>query len=65
MIHLNDKYAIDGRDPNSYASMLWCFGLHDRPWGERPVFGMIRYMSGDGMKRKTNTQAYLKEIESL
>jgi deoxyribodipyrimidine photo-lyase len=65
MIYLHDKYAIDGRDPNTYCNILWCFGLHDRPWKERPVFGMVRFMSGDGMRRKTNMQAYLKEIEDL
>ncbi|HEY3742540.1 MAG TPA: deoxyribodipyrimidine photo-lyase [Bryobacteraceae bacterium] len=65
MIYLHDKYALDGRDPNTYTNILWCLGLHDRPWIERPVFGMIRYMSGDGMKRKTNTAAYIKEIEYL
>ena len=65
MIFLHDKYAIDGRDPNTYTNILWCFGLHDRPWTERPIFGMIRFMSGDGMKRKTNTAAYIKEIEYL
>jgi deoxyribodipyrimidine photo-lyase len=65
MIYLHDKYALDGRDPNTYANILWCLGLHDRPWNERPVFGMIRYMSGDGMKRKTNIAAYIKEIEYL
>ena len=36
MIHLHDRYALDGRDPNTYANILWCFGLHDRPWPERP-----------------------------
>ena len=65
MIYLHDKYALDGRDPNTYTNILWCFGLHDRPWTERPIFGMIRFMSGDGMKRKTNTAAYIKEIEYL
>lgn len=65
MVYLHDKYALDGRDPNTYTNILWCFGLHDRPWGERPVFGMVRYMSYDGMKRKTNTEAYLREIETL
>lgn len=65
MIYLHDKYALDGRDPNTYTNILWCLGLHDRPWTERPVFGMIRYMSGDGMKRKTDTAAYIKEIEYL
>ena len=65
MIYLHDKYALDGRDPNTYTNILWCLGLHDRPWTERPIFGMIRFMSGDGMKRKTNTGAYIKEIEYL
>ena len=65
MICLHDKYALDGRDPNTYTNILWCFGLHDRPWTERPIFGMIRFMSGDGMKRKTDTGAYIKEIEYL
>lgn len=65
MIYLHDRYALDGRDPNTYTNILWCFGLHDRPWTERAVFGMIRFMSGDGMKRKTNTSAYMKEIEYL
>ena len=65
MIYLHDKYALDGRDPNTYTNVLWCFGLHDRPWTERPIFGMIRFMSGDGMKRKTNTAAYIREIEYL
>ncbi len=65
MIRLHDIYALDGRDPNTYTNILWCFGLHDRPWGERPVFGQLRYMSGDGMKRKTDTEAYIKEIAFL
>jgi deoxyribodipyrimidine photo-lyase len=65
MIHLHDRYALDGRDPNTYANILWCFGLHDRPWSERPVFGTVRYMSLDGMKRKTDVGAYLAEISQL
>lgn len=65
MVYLHDRYALDGRDPNTYTSILWCFGLHDRPWQERPVFGMIRYMSLDGMKRKTDVSAYLREIDHL
>ena len=65
MVDLHDRYAIDGRDPNTYTNILWCFGLHDRPWGERPIFGMVRYMSGDGMKRKTDTASYLQEIANL
>ncbi|MBL0161035.1 MAG: deoxyribodipyrimidine photo-lyase [Bryobacterales bacterium] len=65
MIHIHDKYALDGRDPNTYTNILWCFGLHDRPWGERPIFGMIRYMGLEGMKRKTGVDAYLREIGHL
>lgn len=65
MIRLHDVYALDGRDPNTYTNILWCFGLHDRPWFNRPVFGTIRYMSFEGMKRKTDVDAYLKEIAEL
>ena len=64
-IYLNDRYALDGRDPNSYTKILWCFGLHDRPWVERPVFGQIRYMSYGGMRRKTDVDAYIRSIECL
>lgn len=64
-IHLNDRWALDGRDPNSYANILWWFGLHDRPWPERPVFGTVRWMSLEGMRRKTDVDAYLREIEAL
>jgi deoxyribodipyrimidine photo-lyase len=45
MIHLHDVYALDGRDPNTYTNILWCCGLHDRPWAERPVFGQLRCMT--------------------
>ena len=62
MIYLHDRYALDGRDPATYTNILWCFGLHDRPWTERPIFGMIRWMSIDGMKRKTDVDSYLREI---
>lgn len=60
MIYLHDRYALDGRDPNTYTNILWCFGLHDRPWTERPIFGMIRYMNLAGMQRKTNVAAYIE-----
>jgi deoxyribodipyrimidine photo-lyase len=62
-IYLNDRYALDGRDPNSYTNILWCFGLHDRPWVERPIFGQVRYMSYDGMRRKTDVDAYIRLVE--
>jgi deoxyribodipyrimidine photo-lyase len=65
MVAIHDRYALDGRDPNTYTGILWCFGLHDRPWFDRPIFGTIRYMSLEGMKRKTNTRAYLEEIAYL
>ena len=65
MIDLHDRYALDGRDPNTYTGILWCFGLHDRPWTERAIFGMIRWMSYDGMRRKTNSEGYLKEVELM
>ena len=63
MIYLNDRYALDGRDPNGYANILWCFGLHDRPWPERAIFGTVRYMSYEGMRRKTNVDAYIRRIQ--
>ena len=65
MLYLNDKYALDGQDPNTYGNILWCFGLHDRPWPERPVFGTIRSMARSGMERKTDVNAYLQEIRYL
>ncbi|HEX3683770.1 MAG TPA: deoxyribodipyrimidine photo-lyase [Bryobacteraceae bacterium] len=65
MIDIHGRYALDGRDPNTYTNILWCFGLHDRPWFERPIFGTMRYMSLEGMKRKTDTAAYIEEIRQL
>ncbi|AYV54709.1 deoxyribodipyrimidine photolyase [Leptospira kmetyi] len=62
----NNKYAYDGRDPNSYTGILWCFGLFDRPWfPERAVFGNIRYMSSDSTKKKFKLQSYFDYIKSL
>lgn len=65
MIDTHGRYALDGRDPNTYTNVLWCFGLHDRAWGERPIFGKIRYMSGASTRRKTNAKAYIDEIAEL
>ncbi|MEO8597998.1 MAG: deoxyribodipyrimidine photo-lyase [Candidatus Solibacter sp.] len=65
MLYLHDRYALDGDDPNTYTNILWCFGLHDRPWPERPVFGAIRSMVRSGMERKTNVGAYVREIGHL
>jgi deoxyribodipyrimidine photo-lyase len=59
-VYLNDKYELDGRDAGGYVGIAWAIGgLHDRPWKERSIFGMIRYMSADGMKRKFDTQHYI------
>jgi deoxyribodipyrimidine photo-lyase len=64
--HLNNKYALDGRDPNSYTGILWCFGLFDRPWApERKVFGRIRYMSSENTARKFNLTPYYAYVEGL
>ena len=65
MLRIHDIYSLDGRDPNTATNVLWCFGLHDRPWTERPIFGQLRYMSYDGMKRKTDVAAYIREFDSL
>ena len=65
MLYIHDRYALDGRDPNTYTNCLWCFGLHDRPFGERPIFGQVRYMSLAGMRRKTDVDAYIREIDNM
>jgi len=62
-IHLNDKYFIDGRDPNGYAGIAWAMlGKFDRPWGERPIFGKIRYMSGASTGRKFDSKRYIQQM---
>jgi deoxyribodipyrimidine photolyase len=65
-VYLNDKYEIDGRDANGYTGIAWAIGgKHDRPWGpERPIFGLVRYMSLGGMQRKFDTQAYIQRWNS-
>ncbi|MFN2363915.1 MAG: deoxyribodipyrimidine photolyase, partial [Halarsenatibacteraceae bacterium] len=64
-LYLNNKYSLDGRDPNSYAGVAWCFGKHDRAWQERPVFGKTRYMNKNGLKRKFNMDEYIKRIKNI
>jgi deoxyribodipyrimidine photo-lyase len=60
MIELNNKYALDGRDPNSYSGVFWVLGRYDRAWGpERPIFGKIRYMSSENTTRKLHVAGYL------
>jgi deoxyribodipyrimidine photo-lyase len=62
-IYLNDRYELDGRDPNGYAGIAWSIGgVHDRAWGERPVFGKIRFMSYAGCARKFDVAAYCREV---
>ena len=63
--YLNNKYFIDGRDENSYAGIAWCFGKHDRAWNERNIFGKIRYMNSNGLKRKFNIDMYTEKINKL
>jgi len=64
-IYLNDKYELDGRDPNGYAGIAWSIGgVHDRPWGERSIFGMIRYMNYNGCKRKFDVEKYILNHKS-
>jgi deoxyribodipyrimidine photo-lyase len=60
LVHLNNRYALDGRDPNSYAGILWCFGKHDRPWFDREIFGTIRYMTSQSMAKKFNARRYIE-----
>ncbi len=65
MVDLNNKYALDGRDPNSYSGIFWCLGRYDRPWGpERPVFGKVRYMSSGNTARKFNVRDYIRKYSS-
>ena len=65
LIYLNDKYSLDGRDPNGYAGIAWVFGKHDRPWVEREIFGKVRYMNDKGLERKFSMEDYLKKIDEL
>lgn len=64
MEHLNNKYALDGRDPNSYSGIFWVLGRFDRAWGpERPIFGKIRYMTSENTAKKHALKKYLKRYE--
>ena len=66
-VRLNDRYELDGRDPNGYAGIAWAIvGKHDRAWGpERPIYGKIRYMSYASTSRKFDSAAYIAKIEAL
>ncbi|WP_297887961.1 deoxyribodipyrimidine photo-lyase [Sulfurihydrogenibium sp.] len=62
--YLNDKYALDGRDPNGYGGISWCFGNFDRPWQERKIFGKVRYMNDKGLERKFNIKEYVNKYDN-
>jgi len=62
---LNNTYFLDGRDPVSYAGVAWVFGLHDRPWTERPILGTLRWMSAAGLERKADPAAYVAKVDRL
>lgn len=64
-LYLNDKYELDGRDPNGFTGVTWCFGQHDRPWHEHPIFGKVRYMNANGLKRKFDADGYVNKIASF
>ncbi len=64
-LYLNNKYGIDGRDPNGFAGVAWCFGKHDRAWPERAVFGKVRYMNDRGLERKFDMDGYCSRVEGL
>ena len=64
-LHLNNRYELDGRDPNGFAGVAWCFGKHDRPWGESPVFGTVRRMTTGGLERKFNMANYLEKVRTM
>lgn len=62
---LNNRYELDGRDPNGYCGVAWCFGKHDRPWKERPVFGTIRYMNEAGLRRKFRLDGWVDRVYEM
>ncbi|MGD2120402.1 MAG: FAD-binding domain-containing protein [Gemmatimonadota bacterium] len=64
MIDLNDRFALDGRDPNSYSGIFWCLGRYDRGWTERPVFGKVRSMSSERTRKKVDMESYLERFGS-
>jgi deoxyribodipyrimidine photo-lyase len=63
LLYLNNKYFLCGRDPNAYANVAWIFGLHDRPWGQRKIYGTVRYMNAAGLRRKFDMAAYMEKVE--
>jgi len=64
-LQLNNKYFLDGRDANSFAGVAWIFGVHDRVWKERDIFGKVRYMNAAGLERKCDIKEYVQKIEKV
>jgi deoxyribodipyrimidine photo-lyase len=64
-LELNNRYFLDGRDPASFANVAWLFGQHDRPWTQREVFGLVRYMNAAGLERKFDIDGYVRTIDAL
>jgi len=62
-LRFNNRFFLDGRDPNSFANVAWVFGLHDRGWKERPIYGKVRYMSRGGLERKADPEAYVEKVD--
>ena len=62
---LNNRYELDGRDPNGYTGVAWCLGKHDRAWAEREVYGKVRYMSAGGLERKFDIDGYVRKVDDL
>lgn len=62
---LNNRYELDGRDPNGFTGVAWCFGKHDRAWAEREIYGKVRYMSAGGLERKFDVDAYVRKVERM
>ncbi|MDD3277172.1 MAG: deoxyribodipyrimidine photo-lyase [Kiritimatiellales bacterium] len=65
LLVINNKYFLDGRNPNSYAGVAWVFGKHDTAWAERPIFGKTRYMNAAGLKRKCDIEGYVERVQQL
>jgi deoxyribodipyrimidine photo-lyase len=65
-VYLNDRWQLDGRDPNGYAGIAWAIvGRHDRPWFDRPVFGLVRSMTGASLAKKFDSQSYVRKYSNI
>jgi deoxyribodipyrimidine photo-lyase len=64
LLEWNNRFFLDGRDPNSFAAAAWVFGVHDRPWPERPGFGTVRSISAGGLERKCDIRAWVRDVET-